>query len=119
MTNKEAIEELRTRYLTMSQCLDKEELNRANIALDMAIEVLDQEPKTGHWIVAKGDSYLGMRNACCSNCKDFYTNDWDYMNYCPNCGARMIESEKDKVGAKTIELLLAAYDFTAESEGDN
>lgn len=39
MTNKEAIEKLRTRYLTMSQCLNKEELNRANAALDKAIEI--------------------------------------------------------------------------------
>jgi hypothetical protein len=49
--------------------------------------------RKGHWIVAKG-SYLGMRNACCSNCKDFYTNDWNVMNYCPNCGADMREVEE-------------------------
>lgn len=49
------------------------------------------EPKTGHWIVEKGGSYLGKRNACCSNCKDFYTADWAYMNYCPNCSADMRE----------------------------
>lgn len=48
----------------------------------------------GHWIVEKGGSYLGIRNACCSNCKDFYTNDWAYMNYCPNCGADMREVEE-------------------------
>jgi hypothetical protein len=51
------------------------------------------QPRKGHWIVAKG-SYLGMRNACCSNCKDFYTNDWNVMNYCPNCGADMREVEE-------------------------
>lgn len=50
-----------------------------------------QEPQRGHWIVEKGGSYLGQRNACCSNCKDFYTNDWNVMNYCPNCGADMRE----------------------------
>ena len=44
MTNKEAIEELKTRYLTMSQCLDKEELHKANKAIDMAIQALEQEP---------------------------------------------------------------------------
>lgn len=58
------------------------------IGLGMSME----EPKSGKWIVAKGGSYMGTRNACCSNCKDFYTNDWRYMNYCPNCGAKM-ESE--------------------------
>ena len=53
--------------------------------------VTPQEPRKGHWIVEKGGSYLGQRNACCSNCKDFYTNDWNVMNYCPNCGADMRE----------------------------
>lgn len=47
----------------------------------------------GHWIVEKGGSYLGKRNACCSNCKDFYSSDWNVFNYCPNCGAKM-ESEE-------------------------
>jgi hypothetical protein len=55
-----------------------------------------QEPKTGHWIVAKGGSYIGVRNACCSSCKDFYTNDWNVMNYCPNCGCRMIEPQESE-----------------------
>lgn len=45
MTNEEAIEELKTRYLTMSQCLDKEELHKANNAIDMAIQALEKEPK--------------------------------------------------------------------------
>lgn len=43
MDREEAIEELKTRYLTMSQCLDKEELHKANKAIDMAIEALQQE----------------------------------------------------------------------------
>ena len=44
MNREEAIEELKTRYLTMSQCLDKEELHKANKAIDMAIKALEQEP---------------------------------------------------------------------------
>lgn len=60
------------------------------IECDDAIEQLPPvtpiRPKW-HWIVAKGGSYLGSRNACCSNCKDFYTNDWNVMNFCPNCGS--------------------------------
>ena len=56
--------------------------------------LIEIEPKKGHWIVANGGSYLGKRNACCSSCKDFYTNDWRYMNYCPNCGADMREVEE-------------------------
>lgn len=34
---EEIIDELKTRYLTMSQCLDKEELHKANEAIDIAI----------------------------------------------------------------------------------
>jgi len=41
MTREEAISELETRYLTMSQCLNKEELHKANEAIDMAIEALE------------------------------------------------------------------------------
>lgn len=44
MTREEAIEELKTRYLTMSQCFNKEELHKANKAIDMAIKALEQEP---------------------------------------------------------------------------
>jgi len=44
MTREEAIEELKTRYLTMSQCLDKEELHKANKAIDMAIKALSRQP---------------------------------------------------------------------------
>lgn len=51
--------------------------------------------KTGHWIVDK-ISYLGMRNGHCSNCKDFYSNDWIVMKFCPNCGAYMIEPPKEE-----------------------
>lgn len=58
--------------------------------LEAISKALEQESKTGHWIVAKGGSHMGVRNACCSNCKDFYTNDWNVMNYCPNCGAKIM-----------------------------
>jgi hypothetical protein len=66
----------------------------SNVAKELAkLPSVTPQPRKGHWIVAKG-SYLGMRNACCSNCKDFYTNDWNVMNYCPNCGADMREVEE-------------------------
>lgn len=41
MTREEAVAELKTRYLTMSQCLDKEDLHKENDAIDMAIEALE------------------------------------------------------------------------------
>ena len=62
--------------------------------IDKLPSVTPQEPRIGHWIVEKGGSYLGKRNGCCSNCKDFYTNDWNVMSFCPNCGADMSEVEE-------------------------
>ena len=75
---------------------DKHCCHRWSKVIRDTVEEMKQEPKTGHWIVAKGGSYNGTRNACCSNCKDFYTNDWAYMNYCPNCGCRMVEPQESE-----------------------
>ena len=62
--------------------------------IDQLPSVTPQESRKGHWIVEKGGSYLGKRNGYCSNCKDFYTNDWNVMSFCPNCGADMSEVEE-------------------------
>lgn len=55
-----------------------------------------QEQKTGYWKVVS-DVYGDNSYICeCSECKDTV---WVYKdadrrwNYCPNCGARMVESE--------------------------
>jgi predicted type IV restriction endonuclease len=53
-----------------------------------------QEPKTGHWIadVDKwGDVVTTINGYKCSECGEFNA---DKDNYCPNCGARMAESEE-------------------------
>ena len=44
MTREEAIAELKTRYFSMSQCLQVEELHKANESIDLAIEALQTEP---------------------------------------------------------------------------
>jgi len=72
----------------------------------MAIEAFKQEPKTGHWI--------GHREHCenlglipsglgaykwCSNCdcgidvREWHRNNY---NYCPNCGAKMVEPQESE-----------------------
>ena len=65
-------------------------------ALDMAIEALRAEPKTGEWIKATGmmpPEFHGHH--CCSECGNFanmeppFGNREDLGRFCPNCGARM------------------------------
>jgi len=46
--------------------------------------------KTGHW-VSKGDVYPAWKY--CSECKEPWLFDCGTPNYCPVCGAKMIESE--------------------------
>lgn len=62
-------------------------------ALDMAIEALEQEPKTGHWIIYK-DCEGKTRQCTCDQCgykTGKYT--WHNPNFCANCGARMVEPQ--------------------------
>lgn len=80
--------------------LDKYDLNFCDIdgnpippqdlaeAFDMAIEALEQEPKTGHWI---GIDDYPHEDWECNNCGyviEAFENPNDFR-YCPNCGARM------------------------------
>ena len=64
--------------------MPKEWLTPMNDALDSAIESLEHEPKTGHWIF---DEVLD-RHYYCSECKSMGVDYWDF---CPNCGAKMTE----------------------------
>lgn len=97
MTREEAIKFLELDKKDRGNCL-------ISNAIDMAIKALEQEPKTGHWIV-DGISYSEMNSyilSChCSKChytKDFYDRkSWsrpcienaETFNFCPNCGADM------------------------------
>ncbi len=57
-------------------------------AFKMAIEALEQKPKTGHWIPR--NSFLLQYK--CSECG------WESekYNYCPNCGVKMIEPQESE-----------------------
>lgn len=67
--------------------------------MDVLIEKLQALPpvqpsrRKGKWIDTQPyyhDVY--DKNAYyCSNCHDYYTRDWQEMNFCPNCGADMRE----------------------------
>jgi hypothetical protein len=54
-------------------------------------KVLEQEPKTGHWINRgkQGEVLPFYMRYECSMCGETA----DKSNYCPNCGAKMAESE--------------------------
>ncbi len=49
--------------------------------------------KRGHWIFKKSLSYL-FPVYCCSECNKRNDNDTD--NYCPKCGARMVEQQESE-----------------------
>lgn len=52
----------------------------------LILELLEQEPKTGHWIPSHiPESILDECSECGFSCGTFT------FNYCPNCGCRMIK----------------------------
>lgn len=99
MTRQEAIEALTSKDVSNSDVMLK--------ALEMAINALKQEPKTGKWICEMYDSEMAIMKAGkimyqwgsitfkCPFCHfgisfptEFPSNEKGY-NFCPNCGARM------------------------------
>ena len=73
----------------------------ANDARKMAIEALKVESKHGRWITVSDGYGNGVATASiceCSLCKDtiwVYKNDKRKWNYCPNCGASMMDEVKE------------------------
>ena len=87
MTKEEELDWLYRLKSEIYVYMPKEWLIPMDNALDVAIKSLEQEPKTGHWIF---DEVLD-RHYYCSECKSMGVDYWDY---CPNCGAKMSESEE-------------------------
>lgn len=63
------------------------------VALGMAIDALQAEPKRGTWTITYTDDGEGgeIPHLICSECKS-EPMAWDskrFFNYCPNCGAKM------------------------------
>lgn len=60
------------------------------------LQKLPSAEKRGRWIKTPEDDYVV--SGICSECgweAEYYADDVAGMPYCPNCGARMEESEKD------------------------
>ena len=77
-------------------------------AIKVIIEVLEQEPKTGHWkeVYAETDYRNGWIEFSCENCEyqhglESGEYDWSYGDpipwiYCPICGAKMVEPQESE-----------------------
>ena len=98
MSRAEAIEQLEKAYkecISLGQTCGKDSVfwKRAE-AIKVAIKALEQEPKTGYWI--EKEEFYGDVYYDCSECGESWTTidgtPWNNgMNYCPNCGAKMVE----------------------------
>ena len=84
MTKERAIEIIR-----------KRECNSEHYeACEMAIQALEQETKTGHWILHE---HNGIGHIECSECSRFYLEAHLLTNrYCPNCGCHMVEPQESE-----------------------
>jgi len=85
MTNAEAIKDLKD-YKELPYVHDA----LSDEVLDMAIQAL-QEPKTGHWT---HDGSHWENRFICSECE--YKLFEEQTNYCPNCGAKMVEPQESE-----------------------
>lgn len=72
---------------------DKERLREEVTNLEEKIKALEQEPKAGHWIYSKAVNTGEIIFSECSVCGNGESRCAKRMNYCPNCGAKMAESE--------------------------
>ena len=89
MTNEEHIEQLKKLRSFHNGSYGR--------SINKAIQALEQEPKTGHWI----DHHLPEAGKCmqymseCSVCGKMICNRYNiYKNFCPCCGAKMIEPQE-------------------------
>jgi len=92
MTNSEAISTLCANVMVACERakFDSATCNLVEEALDMAIEALSAEPKTGKWIKRfDGNEWFWH----CSACKeqwyedDLYMGGNEFPDFCPNCGS--------------------------------
>ena len=66
---------------------------------DRILKALEQEPKTGHWI--EKDGFDGDVHYDCSECGESFclidgTPTDNLYNYCPICGAKMVEPQESE-----------------------
>lgn len=89
MTREETVRNLLTELIDMIDNGSQRDLDRADEIGASIIKLLEQEPKIGHRLY---DDFFGIYY--CSECSNYLR---DYDNYCPNCGAKMVESQESEV----------------------
>ena len=93
MTREEAIEELEILkeeyWADDGYGHETEQYNNTMFALDMAIEVLKQEPRKGKWISTHGN----VKCSVCGSVKD-RRDVGKATHYCDFCGAKMVEPQE-------------------------
>ena len=107
MTREEAKAIIRKEYLCVDRNCDIEKsCGRCDLmipskepilqAYKMAMDALEQEPKTGHWIRFK-EFENGYYHIKCSECGQYWSIDGHAktFKYCFNCGARMESEDKE------------------------
>ena len=95
MTREEAIKELKEMIKYEWGTYQTKTAKIYVKALNMAIKALEQEPKTGHWIEhphEAGPCWEYSRYEC-SECHEWAEDDSDY---CPDCGAKMVEPQESE-----------------------
>ena len=93
MNREEAIKIFQDKLHTMKHgaiCCD---YGNDKDAFLLAIQLLKQEPKTGHWIERIERDDWDDSEEVWYECNQCHLVSERASNYCPNCGAKMAESE--------------------------
>ena len=66
-------------------------------ATNIAINALEQEPKTGHWIKSNIPNEKYVCSECGGGCWYYdYQADVVKSRFCPKCGARMVDAKGEE-----------------------
>ena len=95
ISRQDAIAEIYDKYMSSDMVVHNDVANKC-MQIIKALPSVTPTERTGHWIEC--DGYDGDTYYDCSKCGESWSTiegtPWDNgMNYCPNCGCRMQESE--------------------------